>query len=154
MYSGVASSSSSKRASLNVVNWRNSPARRDRTHENLSYMCRIFDQYSGCAPGLIDTEIEYMHIPWCKRWRLFACSFSINGIYTRRSSLGCQYIERLTVRRPYRCGHHLLVGHIAVGPVRTTALKFACQAVWLSLWCQCVDGEQFAMVARTKLGFR
>src|SRR6266571_2228005 len=110
-------------------------------------MCRIFDQYCGSAPGLIDTEIEHMHIPWCERWRLLACSFSINRIYTRRSSLHRENVKRLTVRRPYWCGHHLFVGHIAVGPVRTTTLEFACQAVGYSLRCMCVNGEQFAMVA-------
>src|SRR6266480_5249703 len=116
-------------------------------HKNLSYMRGIFDQYCCFSPALIDTEIQYMHVPWCERWGLFACSFSINLIDTRRSSLGCQYVKRLTVRRPYWRRHHLLVGHIAIGPVRTTTLKFACQALWFSLCCQCIDDEQLAMVA-------
>src|SRR6266516_2034725 len=99
-----------------------------RTYKNLGYARRVFDQSCHCAPGMVDAEIAHMNISRRQRWGLLACSFAGNGVYARRSSLYCQYVERFAIGRPYRCGHQLLVGHVAVRPIRATAFELACQA--------------------------
>ena len=111
----------------------------------------LFDEYGHSVPGLIDAEIQHVHIPWSEGWWLLARSITWDSEHSRSPSLGRHHIERPAIGRPGRRGHNVLIGRVTVRPIRAAAFIFARQAASRPL--SCIDGNsiKIGMIARTNL---